>query len=187
MRSLCFRSSKGGLGATSLMTAFGMYLADCGRDVAFNFSPDLLATAGASTHSGDDPMRQYGCSYLPHASKPAASFDWVLYDNTEYTETILVVRNDYVSLKNAIGLPHLQVTGVVCYVDPSRPLTVDDVARCVDAPMLGSIELNPRVACQIDAGLYGWSLQTKVAAVTPILQVCKSIALHLGVNRVVTP
>jgi len=80
--------------------------------------------------------------------------------NTSFIETLLphatvswlVLRPCYLALRRAVST-RLRVDGVILVNEPGRALTKRDVASVLSAPIVAEVELDPRLARVIDAGL----------------------------------
>jgi hypothetical protein len=68
--------------------------------------------------------------------------------------SLLVTRPCYLALRRLIDVTH-RPTGVVLLREPGRTLTRPDVERLAGAPVLAELDLDPRVARAVDAGLLG--------------------------------
>jgi hypothetical protein len=66
--------------------------------------------------------------------------------------SLLVTRNCYLALRHATRLT-FRPTGIVLVREPHRPLTDRDVERVVGAPVVATVEVDPRIARATDAGL----------------------------------
>jgi len=80
--------------------------------------------------------------------------------NTSFIETLLpfatvswlVLRPCYLALRRAVST-RLRVDGVILVNEPGRALSKRDVASVLSAPIVAEVELDPRLARVIDAGL----------------------------------
>jgi hypothetical protein len=70
------------------------------------------------------------------------------------TQSLLVTRACYLSLRRAVHLP-LQPSGVVLIAEPGRALTRADVEQIVGVSVRAEVALDPAVARAVDAGLLG--------------------------------
>ena len=66
---------------------------------------------------------------------------------------VLVLRNSYLAVRRMILDTDTRYDLVVVFVDPDRPILVEEVERLTDAPVLG-VQLDPMVARWQDLGLY---------------------------------
>jgi MinD-like ATPase involved in chromosome partitioning or flagellar assembly len=66
--------------------------------------------------------------------------------------SLLVTRNCYLALRHATQLT-TRPTGVVLVREPHRPLDDRDIERVVQAPVVATVEIDPRIARATDAGL----------------------------------
>ena len=80
--------------------------------------------------------------------------------NTSFVEALLphattswlVLRPCYLGLRRAVST-RLRVDGVILVNEPGRALSKRDVASVLSAPIVAEVEIDPRVARVIDAGL----------------------------------
>jgi len=80
--------------------------------------------------------------------------------NSSFIETLLpfatvswlVLRPCYLALRRAVST-RLRVDGVILVNEPGRALSKRDVASVLSAPIVAEVELDPRLARVIDAGL----------------------------------
>jgi len=63
-----------------------------------------------------------------------------------------VLRPCYLALRRAVST-RLRVDGVILVNEPGRALSKRDVASVLSAPIVAEVELDPRLARVIDAGL----------------------------------
>lgn len=68
------------------------------------------------------------------------------------TTSWLVLRPCYLALRRAVNT-RLQLDGVILVNEPGRALSKRDVASVLSAPIVAEVELDPRLARVIDAGL----------------------------------
>jgi hypothetical protein len=68
------------------------------------------------------------------------------------TRSILVTRACFLGLRRAMSLP-LRPSEVVLVNEPGRALGRGDVERCVGAPVVAEVAVDPQVARAVDAGL----------------------------------
>lgn len=69
------------------------------------------------------------------------------------TRRYLVTRNCFVALASTLRSPLPRPDGVVLINEPGRALTASDVADCMGAPIVATIDLNPSICRTVDAGL----------------------------------
>lgn len=103
---------------------------DCGRVDS--------ATAAGGAPGGDGP-----------ATAAAAT---VMAFVAEAQHSLLVVRPCYVALRRARAAP-VRPTGVIVVDEPGRALTGGDVEAAVEAPIVATVPLDPKVARLVDSGL----------------------------------
>lgn len=77
-------------------------------------------------------------------------------------QSLLVTRPCYIALRRASQSP-LRPTGVVIVNEPGRVLSKTDVHGVVQAPVVAQIELDPKVARLVDAGLLSGRLPQSLA------------------------
>jgi len=65
---------------------------------------------------------------------------------------LMVIRPCYLALRRA-ARSGLRPDGVIVISEAGRALTADDVGRCLDAPVLATVRVDPAVARAVDAGL----------------------------------
>jgi len=66
---------------------------------------------------------------------------------------LVVLRPCYLALRRARLISHFNPDGIVLVDEPGRALSADDVANCLDTPVVAQIPCDPRVARAVDAGL----------------------------------
>jgi MinD-like ATPase involved in chromosome partitioning or flagellar assembly len=79
------------------------------------------------------------------------------------TQSLLVTRRCYLSLRRAAALP-LRPSGVILVDEPFRHLGPADVAEVVGAPVVLQIDLDPAIANAVDAGVLATRLPRKLAS-----------------------
>ncbi len=78
------------------------------------------------------------------------------------THNLLVTRPCYLALRRAVATG-LQPTGIVLIEEPGRALTVRDVERSLNAPVVAELQYDPAVARAVDAGLLASRLPRSLA------------------------
>jgi MinD superfamily P-loop ATPase len=76
--------------------------------------------------------------------------------------SLLVTRPCYMALRRAVRAP-LRPTGIVIVNEPGRVLSPGDVHAAVQVPVVAQVELDPRVARLVDAGLLSERLPHSLA------------------------
>jgi hypothetical protein len=108
---------------------------DCGR-----LGPPVAADGSAAPL--DHHLAADGPSVAPVAAAVIARAQ----------HSLLVTRPCYVALRRAMHAP-VRPTGVVLVNEPGRVLSARDVHEVVKAPVVAQVEVDPKVARLVDAGL----------------------------------
>lgn len=66
--------------------------------------------------------------------------------------SLLVTRACYLSLARSMSLADA-ATGIVLVREPGRVLGLDDIERCLGRPVVSTIDVDPKIARAVDAGL----------------------------------
>ena len=66
--------------------------------------------------------------------------------------SLLVTRACYLSLRKATSMADA-ATGIVLVREPGRALRLDDIERALGRPVVSTIDVDPRIARAVDAGL----------------------------------
>lgn len=77
--------------------------------------------------------------------------------------SVLVTRNDYVALTNAVRFP-TRPDEIVLVQEPYRALRANDVEAALRAPVTATIEPSPQIARAVDAGLFIGKSKQRIAA-----------------------
>lgn len=78
------------------------------------------------------------------------------------TQSLLVTRPCYVSLRHSVLLTH-RPTGVVLVTEPGRVLTVSSIEHAVGAPVVAQVPWDPAVARAVDSGMLASRLPRTLA------------------------
>ena len=80
----------------------------------------------------------------------------------------MVVRPCYLALRRSVRAGATP-DGIIVISEPGRALSADDVARCLGAPILASLAIDPTVARAVDAGLLLSRLPASLGALASAL------------------
>jgi hypothetical protein len=183
MRSINIISAKGGQGVTSFAIALACYLQTPERIFGMVTQDDSRATAGLG--EGDDRLNYepYAANLWSAGGPMPDGLDVMIRDNCNDEQPLVVVRNDYVALRNTLRrVARLEPMGFVLYHDPTRVLTERDAINALGMPHLGTVTLSDGVARAIDAGMYVSALRNRTKPMLPVLRVCQSVAVHYGLK-----
>lgn len=89
--------------------------------------------------------------------------------NSSFIETLLphattswlILRPCYLALRRAVSSTH-RIDGVILVNEPGRSLSSRDVASVLTAPIVAEVDLDPRLARVVDAGLLASRLPASV-------------------------
>ena len=84
------------------------------------------------------------------------------------TRNVMVVRPCYLALRRSVRAG-ITPDGIIVISEPGRALSADDVARCLGAPILASVAIDPTVARAVDAGLLLSRLPASLGALASAL------------------
>ena len=82
--------------------------------------------------------------------------------------SVMVVRPCYLALRRSVRTATTP-DGIIVISEPGRALSADDVARCLGAPVLSAITVDPTVARAVDAGLLLSRLPASLGALASAL------------------
>lgn len=153
-----FYGAKGGVGTSALSVITALEAARKGHRVELWVSGsaepgDLLAILGAPEPC-DLPINVNELVGLPAADPQAGAFgitDWgtTVPKSQPGDRVVMVLRNDYLSLRRALAKPAGEV---IMVTEPHRSLGVRDAREVLNRPIT-SVEYTERLARWIDAGL----------------------------------
>lgn len=167
MRKLSLYTAKGGQGCS---TVAAMLALQAGDAILVDAAPvpdlcavlgvtapiDWAATPGVAVKVVDRVRLVRG--RLPFLDlwgwdAPVAVWDYGLRDDRPGSgRSLLVTRNDYLSLRRAMAHRH-RPDGVILVEEPGRPLGRDDVEAVIGVPVVATIPIDPAIARTLDAGL----------------------------------
>ena len=173
-RPICWRGASGGIGTSTIMHATALELATADLPVYIAGDYDTIPIMGAPS-GAHDPLRlltndtnpvylvddsRYGfeemaerqCGVL-FMSGSLSRYDLGSFDHPEAPFTIGVVANSYLSTRRAAGFQAGDIDAWVLSNISSNALQLRDVERIVYAPVVATVDINPRVARLVDAGL----------------------------------
>lgn len=78
-------------------------------------------------------------------------------------QSLLVVRNCYLSLRHAVQAP-IRPSGLVVVSEPGRPIAAGQVAEILGVPLVAVVPYEPAVARLVDAGLLANRLPLSLSA-----------------------
>jgi septum formation inhibitor-activating ATPase MinD len=162
MKTILVTSRKGGVGVTTVATALALSYAKAGHITAL------------VSHEGTDAYALCGVAYsavpvnvtenlriIGRGSFVPSDVEVAIYDkgNVEADEVIVVVNNDYMTLRNSIvrpdQTPNFPVNhNFILQMDNNRILSEKDVLVVLGRTPLAIINLNEGVARASDAGLF---------------------------------
>lgn len=162
--------AKGGVGATTVALSLAVRLGVTGRTVSLS-GVNTEGIRALVSRRVDDQLRDLAPGVnLPDEWEP----DVAVYDagTTRYfgplvgtVANVLVVRNDYASLRAATLDTDTSYDAGVLFVDPTRALSREEAGRILPLPTV-AVDLDPVVARRQDAGLYLRSLLDSTATST---------------------
>ncbi len=159
--TVTFAGAKGGVGTTTVAALHALAITRLGHPVRITSTTtagieDLAAVLGVPT-----PCAAEHVQVLPGltlASEPCPDSYNVVDAGTDLSSThehgplYAVMRNDYLSLRRALGAP-AGTTGIVLVVEPNRSLTHRDVVDVLARPVSAEVKLDGAIARAADAGL----------------------------------
>lgn len=178
MTAISFHSVKGGSGCTTVACLFALQLARSNNPVHLSSRHSMVQL--------DDAADILGVRFEPETAKSAPPLvtvlpgftlgdrtldddDTILVEDIGYQASIhysarrvpgvarvLVIRNDYMSLRRAVrqDLGHLtRLDGVVLIEHPGWPLHASDVAAVLPLPLLETWTVDPHFQGKLDAGI----------------------------------
>lgn len=175
-RTICWRGASGGIGTSTIMHATALELATADLPVYIAGDYDTIPIMGAPSGAHDslrlrlltndtNPVylvddsrlgfaelaeRETGLLFMSGSLSP---WDQASFDNPEAPFTIGVVANSYLSTRRAAGFQAGDIDAWVLSNISSNALQLRDVERIVYAPVVATVDINPRVARLVDAGL----------------------------------
>lgn len=151
---------KGGVGVTTTACALALHFCEKGNKTLLlgrDKHADALSWLGCSGNNGVTAIKQGLDHALSTTDVNIDNYEIVVVDNgqeplaTYFTNVVnvVVVRNDYISLKNTLNKEH---DILVAFVADTNALSAQDVAYTLGStPVVAKID--PSVARAIDAGL----------------------------------
>ena len=172
MKTYTFSSRKGGVGCTTVACSVATLLADNGSPtllVDAGLNADTYAWLGIGTPDEDtEPTEVRANLWVVRATSAEqvvalnlAPYSYVVTDAgqrpmslsfTEGDEKVLVVRNDYMALRNSVNHDMKQYHKAVVVMEPERVLTAGDCRNVLGVETL-TVEWLPALSRAIDAGL----------------------------------
>lgn len=140
---LDFFGAKGGVGTSTLAAISAAALRRAGESVSIEGSDDLSSILDGWVNDPHPSIIVSDNRGEPHHE---------CCDDTHIS--VLVVRNDYLSLKRALHTAR-EYNYVACITEPNRALAIGDVASALGVAHrdLMEIPLSPAVARSVDAGV----------------------------------
>ena len=155
-----FVGAKGGVGTSTVAALYALQVSRSGQPVHLTATDaasvqDLAAILGVPTPSAGHvveaaPRLTLGEARGPQATNIVDACTDCFSDHTG--RVLLVLRNDYQSLRRALGAPRT-TAGLVLVSEPKRALGRRDVEDVLATPIVAELHLDPSVARTIDAGL----------------------------------
>jgi MinD-like ATPase involved in chromosome partitioning or flagellar assembly len=79
------------------------------------------------------------------------------------TQSLLVTRSCYVSLRHGVRLAH-RPTGIVLITEPGRSLAASSIEHAIGAPVVAQVPWDPAVARAVDSGMLGSRLPRSITS-----------------------
>ena len=178
MTTTTFVGAKGGVGTSTVAVFHALELAERTGSVALTATEpatvdDLAAILGILT-----PAPGESVSVVPGLilGDSAVAADHTVVDAgtdmfSDHTGAVVVVlRNDYLSLRRALHGPQTTV-GVVLVNETHRALGRRDIEDVLPHPIVAEVRIDPVVARAIDAGLVATSRRHRLGLALPDLDV----------------
>jgi len=146
-RPICWRGASGGIGTSTIMHATALKLATADLPV---YIAGVYLVDDSRHGFAELAARETGVLFMSGSLSP---WDRASFDNPEAPFTIGVVANSYLSTRRAAGFQAGDIDAWVLSNISSNALQLRDVERIVYAPVVATVDINPRVARLVDAGL----------------------------------
>jgi hypothetical protein len=161
MTTIAFHSAKGGSGCTTTATLYALHLSRTGRRVHLSTAGDsvqLCDVAAILALPAPDRLMSIDANFtagLSTRDNVINMVDFGYRSDADLTNDInvLVVRNEYLSLRRALGLDHHALRGAVVLKSPTWSLCEQDVSDTLSLPVLEVLIADDRTQSCLDAGL----------------------------------
>ncbi len=155
-----FVGAKGGVGTSTVAALYALQAARSGQPVHLTATDaagveDLAAILGVPAPGAGHlvevaPGLTLGDLRSPQATNVVDAGTDCFSDHTGHV--LLVLRNDYQSLRRALGAPRT-TAGLILVSEPKRALGRRDVEDVLAIPIVAELHLDPSIARATDAGL----------------------------------
>lgn len=160
MATIHIYGAKGGVGTTTVSALVALDLQHQEHAVILKSSAgnqgDLRAILGLATGYEDEPINFVAPAGSPvvtvidHGTTPPAGDLWATRESGD--RVFLVIRPCYLGLRRALAQA-CRPDGIILLVEKDRSLGVRDVEEVLGVKVVSTIDVEPRIARAIDAGL----------------------------------
>ncbi len=156
---ITFAGAKGGVGTSTVAALYALAAARSGQRIRLTATnapgvEDLAAILGIPAPApGDIAEVAPGLTLADHADPAAANVVDAGTDSfsDHAGRVLLVLRNDYLSLRRALAAP--RTSGLILVSEPNRALGRRDVEDVLATPIVAEVHVDPSTARAIDAGI----------------------------------